>query len=70
MVMVSSEKVRSIEMTASGRYWPVAANAGFSTWQPDMLVRPTGFGQKRPFADLMRRRVASDASRAQMSEKV
>jgi hypothetical protein len=32
-----------------GRYRPVAATAEFSTWQPTMLPRPAGFGQKRTF---------------------
>jgi hypothetical protein len=36
-------------MSALGRFRPVKAAAGFSTWQPDMLARPAGFGQEQPF---------------------
>lgn len=35
--------------SASGRYRPVAATAGFSSWQPAMLNRTTGFCQQRTF---------------------
>lgn len=35
-------------MSAMGRYRPVAAEAGFSTWQPAMVDRTAGFGQERP----------------------
>lgn len=36
--------------SALGRIQPAEAVAGFSPWQPAMLVRTAGFGQELPLA--------------------